>query len=168
MDNKSALVLGMAWRQTGDKPFPEPMMTEFANKCMHGNWCSGWGASHFIYGHPILMLPWHPIFRLPLHSLPWQPAQFRQASSYLWRDHVKSCNYITCRVTSFPRTLRYPLKAQHIWHQQTRFSPALFMRKFFKQHLSPRKPQRQITRNPLPGLPSTPVPYGHGHYLLNL
>ena len=26
-DNKSALVQVMAWRRTGDKPLPEPMMT---------------------------------------------------------------------------------------------------------------------------------------------
>ena len=28
-DNKSALVQVMAWRQTGNKPLPEPMMTQF-------------------------------------------------------------------------------------------------------------------------------------------
>ena len=27
--NKSALVQVMAWRRTGDKPLPEPMMTQF-------------------------------------------------------------------------------------------------------------------------------------------
>ena len=31
IDNKSALVLVMAWRQTGDKPLPEAMMTQFTN-----------------------------------------------------------------------------------------------------------------------------------------
>ena len=29
IDNKPALVQGMAWRQTGDNPLPEPMMTQF-------------------------------------------------------------------------------------------------------------------------------------------
>ena len=29
MDNKSVLVQVMAWRQTGDKPLPEPMLTQF-------------------------------------------------------------------------------------------------------------------------------------------
>ena len=31
IDNKSALVQVMAWRQTGDKPLPEAMMTQFTN-----------------------------------------------------------------------------------------------------------------------------------------
>ena len=30
IDNKPALVQVMAWRRTGDKPLPEPMMTQFA------------------------------------------------------------------------------------------------------------------------------------------
>ena len=29
IDNKPALVQVMAWRRTGDKPLPEPMMTQF-------------------------------------------------------------------------------------------------------------------------------------------
>ena len=29
IDNKAALVQGMAWRQTGDKPLPEPVLTHF-------------------------------------------------------------------------------------------------------------------------------------------
>ena len=29
VDNKPALVQVMAWRQTGDKPLPGPMMTQF-------------------------------------------------------------------------------------------------------------------------------------------
>ena len=29
IDNKPALVQVMVWRQTGDKPLPEPMMTQF-------------------------------------------------------------------------------------------------------------------------------------------
>ena len=29
IENKSALVQVMAWRRTGDKPLPEPMMTQF-------------------------------------------------------------------------------------------------------------------------------------------
>ena len=32
--NKSALVQVMAWRQTGDKPLPEPMLTQFINTYM--------------------------------------------------------------------------------------------------------------------------------------
>ena len=33
-DNKPALVQVMAWRPTGDKPLPEPMMTQFADAYM--------------------------------------------------------------------------------------------------------------------------------------
>ena len=35
IDNKSALVRVMAWRGTGDKPLPEPMMTQFTDAYMH-------------------------------------------------------------------------------------------------------------------------------------
>ena len=31
IDNKPALVQVMAWRQTGDKPLPEPMLTQFTD-----------------------------------------------------------------------------------------------------------------------------------------
>ena len=34
IDNKPALVQVMAWRQTGDKPLSEPMLTQFANAYM--------------------------------------------------------------------------------------------------------------------------------------
>ena len=34
IDNKSALVQVMAWRQTGDKPLPEPMLTQFTDAYM--------------------------------------------------------------------------------------------------------------------------------------
>ena len=34
IDNKSALVQVMAWRRTGDKPLPEPMMTQFTDAYM--------------------------------------------------------------------------------------------------------------------------------------
>ena len=34
IDNKSALVQVMAWCQTGDKPLPEPMMTQFIDAYM--------------------------------------------------------------------------------------------------------------------------------------
>ena len=34
IDNKSALVRVMAWRRTGDKPLPEPMMTQFTDAYM--------------------------------------------------------------------------------------------------------------------------------------
>ena len=34
IDNESALVQVMAWRWTGDKPLPEPMMTQFTDAYM--------------------------------------------------------------------------------------------------------------------------------------
>ena len=34
IDNKSELVKAMAWRRTGDKPLPEPMLTQFADVYM--------------------------------------------------------------------------------------------------------------------------------------
>ena len=34
IDNKTALVQGMAWRRTGDKSLPEPMMTQFIEAYM--------------------------------------------------------------------------------------------------------------------------------------
>ena len=34
IDNKPVLVQLMAWRQTGDKPLPEPMMTQFIDAHM--------------------------------------------------------------------------------------------------------------------------------------
>ena len=34
VDNKSALVQVMAWRRTGDKPLPEPMLTQFTDAYM--------------------------------------------------------------------------------------------------------------------------------------
>ena len=34
IDNKAALVQVMAWRRTGDKPLPEPMMAQFADAYM--------------------------------------------------------------------------------------------------------------------------------------
>ena len=34
IDNKSALVRVMAWRRTGDKSLPEPMMTQFTDAYM--------------------------------------------------------------------------------------------------------------------------------------
>ena len=34
VDNKPALVQVMAWRQTGDKPLPEPMRTQFTDAYM--------------------------------------------------------------------------------------------------------------------------------------
>ena len=38
VDSKSALVQVMAWRRKGDKPFPEPMMTQFTEAYMRGRW----------------------------------------------------------------------------------------------------------------------------------
>ena len=35
IDNRSALVQVMAWHQTGAKPLPEPMMTQFTDVYMH-------------------------------------------------------------------------------------------------------------------------------------
>ena len=34
IDNKPALCQVMAWRRTGDKPLPEPMLTQFADAYM--------------------------------------------------------------------------------------------------------------------------------------
>ena len=34
VDSKSALVRVMAWRRTGDKPLPEPMMIQFTDAYM--------------------------------------------------------------------------------------------------------------------------------------
>ena len=34
IDNKSSLFQIMAWRRIGDKPFPEPMWTQFADAYM--------------------------------------------------------------------------------------------------------------------------------------
>ena len=34
IDKKPALVQAMAWRRTGDKPLPEPMMTQFTDTYM--------------------------------------------------------------------------------------------------------------------------------------
>ena len=34
IDNKPALVQVMAWRRTGDKPLPEPMLTQFTDAYM--------------------------------------------------------------------------------------------------------------------------------------
>ena len=34
IDNKRALVQVMAWRRTGDKPLPEPMITQFIDAYM--------------------------------------------------------------------------------------------------------------------------------------
>ena len=34
INNKSALVQVMAWRQTGDKPLPERVLTQFTDKYM--------------------------------------------------------------------------------------------------------------------------------------
>ena len=34
INNKSALVQVMAWRRTGDKPLPEPMLDEFTDAYM--------------------------------------------------------------------------------------------------------------------------------------
>ena len=34
LDNKSALFWVMAWRRTGDKPLPKPMLTQFTNAIM--------------------------------------------------------------------------------------------------------------------------------------
>ena len=41
IDNKSALVQVMAWCRTGDKPLPEPMLTQFTDAYMR-HW-RGWG-----------------------------------------------------------------------------------------------------------------------------
>ena len=33
INNKPAMVQVMAWRRTGDKPLPEPVLTHFTNIC---------------------------------------------------------------------------------------------------------------------------------------
>ena len=40
IDNTSTLVQVMAWRRTGDKPLPEPMLTQFTDAYMRhwGRW----------------------------------------------------------------------------------------------------------------------------------
>ena len=38
IDNKSALAQVMAWCQTGVKPLPEPMLTQFTDAYMHHMW----------------------------------------------------------------------------------------------------------------------------------
>ena len=35
VDNKSALDQMVVWHQTGNKPLPDPMMTQFTDACMH-------------------------------------------------------------------------------------------------------------------------------------
>ena len=37
-DNKPALVQVMAWHRTGDKPLPEPMLTQFIDAYMRHSW----------------------------------------------------------------------------------------------------------------------------------
>ena len=37
INNKSALAQAVAWRRTGDKPLPEPMLTQFTNAYMRYN-----------------------------------------------------------------------------------------------------------------------------------
>ena len=34
IDNNAALVQVVAWRRTGDKPFPEPILTQFTDAYM--------------------------------------------------------------------------------------------------------------------------------------
>ena len=43
IDKKSVLVQVMAWRQTGDNPLPEPMMTEFIDAYMRLGGMGGGG-----------------------------------------------------------------------------------------------------------------------------
>ena len=38
IDNKPALIQVMAWRRTGTKPLPEPMITQFTNAYMWHLW----------------------------------------------------------------------------------------------------------------------------------
>ena len=35
IDNKSALVLAMAWHQAGDKPLSDPVVNKMADACIH-------------------------------------------------------------------------------------------------------------------------------------
>ena len=50
--NKSALVQVMAWRRTGDKPLPEPMMTQFTDAYMRH-----WGEMSYVA--PPLVAGWY-------------------------------------------------------------------------------------------------------------
>ena len=48
MDNKSALIQVTAWRRTGDKSLPEPMLTQFIDTCMEeGGWINKRVCWHF-------------------------------------------------------------------------------------------------------------------------
>ena len=38
INNKSALVQVMAWRRTGDKPLPEPVLTQISNAYIRHQW----------------------------------------------------------------------------------------------------------------------------------
>ena len=44
IDNNPVLVQVMAWRRTGDKPLPGPVMTQFIDAYMR-HW--GWGGDEF-------------------------------------------------------------------------------------------------------------------------
>ena len=46
IDKKSALVRVMAWRWTGDKPLPEPMMTQFTDALLEGDELTPLSVSH--------------------------------------------------------------------------------------------------------------------------
>ena len=39
IDNKSSLVQVIVWRQTGEKPLPEPVMAQFTDTYMQGEMC---------------------------------------------------------------------------------------------------------------------------------
>ena len=52
IDNKSALVQVMAWRQTGDKPIPEPMMTHYTDTYMQHR--ERWNILNVRYVHHVL------------------------------------------------------------------------------------------------------------------
>ena len=45
-DNKSVLVLKMAWHWTGDKPLPEPMLTQFTDPYMWHHGEMSWWLQH--------------------------------------------------------------------------------------------------------------------------
>ena len=62
IDNKTALVQVMAWRRTGDKPLPGPMMTQFIHHIFdtRGRWVYKWGVlqlSSSIFPMDTFLLP---------------------------------------------------------------------------------------------------------------
>ena len=64
IDNKPALVQVMAWRLTGDKPLPEPMLTQFTDAYMWGerSWRSGTHMVVWIVHLPVMVTQHGPLW----------------------------------------------------------------------------------------------------------